>query len=110
MRQVVLGVLGVGVVGTGVLSVLSRKRERIANALGAEVVVKRALVRDLGRERGGDFDASVLTTDADAVLEDAAVEVVVELLGGEEPARGYIERALRAGKHVVTANKEVVAK
>jgi homoserine dehydrogenase len=110
MRQVVLGVLGVGVVGTGVLSVLTRKRERLASALGAEVVVRRALVRDLGRERGADFDRAILTTDADAVLEDPAIEVVVELLGGEEPARGYIERALRAGKHVVTGNKEVIAK
>src|SRR5262245_47127686 len=110
MRQVVLGVLGVGVVGTGVLSVLTRKRERIAAALGAEVVVKRALVRDLARERGRDFDPSVLTADPEAVLSDPEIEVVVELLGGEEPARGYIERALVAGKHVVTANKEVIAK
>ncbi|HEV8633754.1 MAG TPA: homoserine dehydrogenase [Chloroflexota bacterium] len=110
MRQVVVGVLGVGVVGAGVLSVLSRKRERIASALGAAVLVKRALVRDLGKERGGEFDATVLTTDADAILDDAEIEVVVELLGGEEPARRYIERALTAGKHVVTANKEVIAK
>src|SRR5918911_1198364 len=93
MRRVNLGVLGVGTVGTGVLSVLARKGERISRALGAEDVVR-----------------AVLTADADAILSDPEIDVIVELLGGEEPARSYIARALEGGKHVVTANKEVIAK
>ena len=110
MRRVVVGVLGVGVVGAGVISVLARKKERLASALGAEVVVKRALVRDLSKERSSELGRDLLTADADAILSDPEIDVVVELLGGEEPARGYIERALANGKHVVTANKEVIAK
>jgi homoserine dehydrogenase len=110
MRQIRVGVLGVGVVGAGVISVLTRKRARIASALGAEVIVKRALVRDLAKERSAELGRDLLTADADAILNDPEIEVVVELLGGEEPARGYIERALGRGKHVVTANKEVIAK
>ena len=110
MRQIVVGVLGVGVVGAGVVSVLTRKKQRIASALGAEVVVKRALVRDVAKERPEDVDRALLTTDPEEILADPEIQVVVELLGGEEPARGYIERALSGGKHVVTGNKEVIAK
>jgi homoserine dehydrogenase len=93
-----------------VLSVLARKKTRIAAALGAEVIVKRALVRDLKKERSADLPRELLTVDAEAILGDPEIDLVVELLGGEEPARGYIERALGSGKHVVTANKEVIAK
>jgi len=110
VQRVSVGVLGVGTVGGGVLSVLARKGDRIARALGAEIVVKRALVRDVAKERPEDVDRALLTTDPEAILGDPEIQVVVELLGGEEPARGYIARALDAGKHVVTGNKEVIAK
>ncbi len=110
MRDVAVGILGVGTVGSGVLSVLHAKGDRIAGSLGARIVVKRALVRDLDKPRTVPLSSGLLTSDADAVLDDDAIQVVVELLGGEEPARAYIERALRSGKHVVTGNKEVIAK
>ena len=110
MRRVNVGVLGVGTVGGGVLSVLARKGDRIAQALGATIVVKRALVRDVAKERPQDVDRALLTTDPESILADPEIDVVVELLGGEEPARTYIARALEGGKHVVTGNKEVIAK
>lgn len=110
MRQIALGVLGIGTVGSGVMSVLAAKGDNISQALGARIAVKRALVRDLDKERPIGIDRALLTTDPDAILSDPEIEVVVELLGGEEPAREYIARALGSGKHVVTGNKEVIAK
>lgn len=110
MRDVVVGILGVGTVGSGVLHVLQQKGDRIARTLGARIVVRRALVRDLERQRDVRLGNELLTADPNVVLEDAEIDVVVELLGGDEPARAYIERALTSGKHVVTANKEVIAK
>jgi homoserine dehydrogenase len=110
MRQVKLGVLGVGNVGAGVLSALAAKGDEISQALGVGVEVARALVRDVDRARPDGVDRALLTTDPEAILGDPSIDVVVELLGGEEPARGYIERALSSGKHVVTGNKEVIAK
>lgn len=110
MRTVNVGVLGVGNVGSGVLGVLAGKGDRIATAIGAKIVVARALVRDLSKERPDGVDRAVLTTDPEAILGDPSIEVVVELLGGEEPARAWIARALESGKHVVTGNKEVIAK
>jgi homoserine dehydrogenase len=110
VRDVAVGILGVGTVGSGVLSVLHAKGDRIARSLGARIVVKRALVRDLDKPRTVPLDPGLLTSDADVVLDDDTIQVVVELLGGEEPARAYIQRALRSGKHVVTGNKEVIAK
>ncbi len=108
--QIGIGFLGAGVVGSGALDVLLRKREQLAAAVGAELIVRRVLVRDPGKPRPVELPADLLTTNAEAVLGDPTVQVVVELLGGEEPARSYIAAALAAGKHVVTANKEVIAK
>ncbi len=105
-----IGLLGVGVVGSGVARVLLERAEDIARYVGKPVLLRRALVRDPLRQRNVQLAVELLTTEASAVVEDPEVHIVVELLGGEEPARQYIERALRLGKSVVTANKEVMAK
>ena len=102
--------LGLGTVGGQVAARLAERRERIRSNTGVELDVRHVLVRDLAKPRSVTVDEGVLTTDPDAVLDDPEVGVVVELMGGEEPARSYLERALRAGKHVVTANKVVMAK
>ncbi len=108
--EIGVGFLGAGTVGAGALDVLAGKREKLARDLGAELVVRKVLVRDPEKERPIRLPPDLLTTDPSDVLEDPGVEVVVELIGGEEPACSYIRRALEAGKHVVTANKEVIAK
>ncbi|MGH2457993.1 MAG: homoserine dehydrogenase, partial [Chloroflexota bacterium] len=97
-------------VGAGTLDLLARRSEQIARSIGVEFDVRHVLVRDPSRPRAVAIDRSILTTDGLAVVDDPAVDVVVELIGGESPASDYIERALRNGKHVVTANKEVIAK
>lgn len=109
MRSIAIGLLGAGNVGAGTVRILRENRDHIVRRLNAEVTVKRILVRSLDRAREVELDPSVLTTDPAAVIDDPDVRVVVELIGGLEPARTYVLQALRAGKHVVTANKALLA-
>ncbi len=102
--------LGCGTVGSGVAQVLLEKRATIERLVGVPVSLVRVLVRDASRERPVRLGPAVLTTSSDDVIDDPAVSIVVEVLGGESPAYDLIQRAIRNGKHVVTANKEVMAK
>jgi homoserine dehydrogenase len=105
-----VGLLGLGVVGSGVARILQEKRDVYARQIGAELKLRRVLVRDVAKERDITIDASLLTTNPDDVLNDPDIAIVIEIMGGEEPANQYLRRALEAGKFVVTANKEVMAK
>ena len=105
-----VGLLGLGVVGGGVAKALSQRATMVERRVGRAVCVDRALVRDLGKPRSVSLMVGALTTDPRDLLEDPEVDILVEVLGGEEPARTYIERGIAAGKHIVTANKEVMAK
>lgn len=107
---IVLGVLGCGVVGSGTLRTLQANAAAIERQLGARIEVRRVCVRDLSKPRNVEIPRDRFTTDASAVLEDPEIQIVAELMGGIDPAGAYLERALRAGKHVVTANKELIAK
>ncbi len=108
MKAIAIGLLGAGNVGGGVVRILEQNRESIERRLGASVRVKRVLVRDVTRARDVDVPAELLTTDAEQVLADPDVRVVVELIGGIDPARSYVLDAIRRGKHVVTANKALL--
>ena len=108
MRTIAIGLLGAGNVGGGVVRILQENRESIERRLGARVQVKRVLVRDKARGRDVDVPTELLTTSADEVLADPDVRVVVELIGGIEPARSHVLDAIRRGKHVVTANKALL--
>ena len=103
-----VGLLGLGAVGAQVAERMLARRRAIAERTGVDLRLCRVLVRDLERARG--VPTELLTSQPEDILEDPAIQVVVELIGGEEPARGYLERAIDAGKHVVTANKVVMAK
>lgn len=109
-QQVAIGLLGAGTVGSAVASTLALREREFAGRVGAPVVVRRVAVRDLAKPRHVAFPAGMLTDDAEAVATDPGVDIVVELIGGEEPAGSLIRSALAAGKHVVTANKELIAK
>lgn len=108
MRRIVIGLLGAGNVGGGVVRILQDHSD-IERRLGAQVVVKKILVRDLDRERAVGIPAGLLTTDPNEVLKDPEIRMVVELIGGQEPALTYVMEALSQGKHVVTANKALMA-
>jgi len=104
-----VGFLGVGTVGGGVARLLSQKSRALTQEIGRDVVLHRALVRDLARPRGLELPADCLTTNPADVLDNPQIDIVVELMGGISPAREYIRRAIASGKHVVTANKDLMA-
>lgn len=103
-----IGLLGLGTVGAGVASILQTPEGR--HPLIADLDLVRVAVRDRNRSRPIALDESILTTSPEAVVDDPAVDVVVEVMGGIEPARTLIMRAIAAGKSVVTANKSVIAR
>lgn len=103
-----LGILGLGTVGTGTVQLLQDVVGR--NPLLQEVEIYRVGVRSLAKIRDLELSADVLTTDLESIVNDPAVDIVVELIGGLEPARSLILQALNNGKHVVTANKAVIAR
>jgi homoserine dehydrogenase len=104
-----VGLLGCGNVGAAVFRMISDHSEEIARRAGAAVVVRRVAVRDPSKSRPVSLPAGVVTTDAQRVVDDPAVDVVVEVIGGVEPARSLILAAFAAGKPVVTANKELLS-
>jgi homoserine dehydrogenase len=109
MKQIHIGLLGFGTVGSGVAKILLENREVIESRLGASLALKWIADLDLERDRGVGVDASLLTTDAEMVVDDPEVDIVVELIGGYEPAKSFILKAIENGKHVVTANKALLA-
>ena len=104
-----LGVLGLGNVASAVIRALAGRAEYLERQIGRPFQVRQVLVRDLDKVRDVSLDGTELTTDFGAVLADDEIQVIVELMGGVEPANTYLRRALIAGKHVVTANKELMA-
>ncbi len=108
--QISIGLLGLGTVGSGVARILPTKSQAVFGSLGAKLTIRRVLVRDPKKRREVNIDPALLTTDPSAVLDDPEIDIIVEMIGGEDPAHGFLQRALANGKHVVTANKEVLAK
>jgi len=104
-----IGIAGFGTVGGGVLSILQRHAGDIEARLGARIAVRRIAVRDPSKERAAQAPAGLLTTRLEDLLEDPKVEVVVELIGGVDQAFDLVAGALKRGKHVVTANKALLA-
>jgi homoserine dehydrogenase len=109
MKQISVGLIGFGNIGTGVVNALNRNGELIAQRIGAELKLVRIADVDTKRKRAAEYDPAILTADANAILDDPNIQIVIELVGGLEPARTFVEKALRAGKHVVTANKAMLA-
>jgi homoserine dehydrogenase len=104
-----VGLLGCGTVGGALVDLLSRQAEAIESRTGLTLQISRVAVRDLSKDRGLGLPADVFTTDAASVATDPDIDVVVELIGGVEPARDLLLNAIKAGKPVVTGNKELLA-
>lgn len=109
MKEVYVGLIGLGTIGTGVAKVLTENSEIITERLGARLVLKKAADLDIERDRGLNIDASVFTTDAKEIINDPDISIVIELMGGHEPAKSFILAAIVKGKHIVTANKALLA-
>ena len=105
-----VGLLGYGTVGSAVSRMLAEGSDEIERATGHRLAVVRALVRDPGKKRGFPADAGVVTDDFAEFRDDPRIDVVAEVMGGIEPAGDYVRQLLRAGKPVVSANKQLVAR
>lgn len=108
-KDISIGLLGLGVVGSGVIKIIEDHQEELVHQLGRGVKVEKVLVRNMEKARKIEIDHSLLTTNSDDVLKNPNIDVVVEVMGGIDSAREYILEALRAKKHVVTANKDLIA-
>jgi homoserine dehydrogenase len=109
-KAIGIGLLGLGTVGTGVAQVLATKADGLAEQAGLPLILRKVLVRDVKRRRPIEVGPNLLTSHPEEVLSHPQVDIVIELIGGEYPATEYIGQALVSGKHIVTANKEVIAK
>ena len=104
-----VGLIGLGTVGSRVAERMLTWQAQLARRAGVELCLRRVLVRDVDKPRMVEIGRELLTADAAQLLDDPSIQVVVEVAGGDEPMRSYLERAIASGKHVVTANKVVMA-
>lgn len=109
MPNINVGIIGFGTVGAGTVEILFENRDIITNRVGSEIVVKKIADLDIRSDRGFPVDPGLLTTEAMEIISDPQIHIVVELMGGKERAKDYILKAMENGKHVVTANKALLA-
>ena len=109
MKEIQVGLLGCGTVGTGVAKLLIESQEVIRARLGTTLKLKRVADIDIETDRGVRFDEGVLTTDADALVNDPEIDIIIEMIGGEGIAKELILKAIDNGKQVITANKALLA-
>ena len=109
-KEVKIGLLGCGTVGSGVYKILHKNKSSITNKAGTQLSIKKVLVRNKDKELAVDVPYEELTEDFNDILEDDEIDIVVELIGGVDPAKEFVIKSLENGKSVVTANKELIAK
>jgi homoserine dehydrogenase len=107
--EIQIGLIGLGTVGSGVAAILKQKEKSLQALVGRRLVLKKIAELNPQRAREMHIPAEIMTARAEDILEDPEIEIVVELIGGIEPARTFIRKALQNGKHVVTANKALLA-
>ena len=109
MRKLIVGILGLGTVGGGTVNILKRNAQDITRRTGVEIIVKSALVKDPKQQRICDCSGLLITTNSADIIADDEIDVIVEMIGGNGLAKELVEQAIQNGKHVVTANKALIA-
>ena len=107
-KKIKAALLGLGTVGGGVYKLIQRRKDEMEQIIGTQLEIVKIMVHNLDKKREG-IDSSLLTDNWQEIIEDEEIEIVIEVIGGIEPAKTMILEALRAGKHVVTANKDLIA-
>jgi homoserine dehydrogenase len=109
MNDIQVGLIGFGNIGAGVVRMLRDNADVIRDKVGAGIVLKCIADLDIASDRGITVDPSILTTDVNDIFNDPEISVVIELIGGYEPAKSFVMKAIEKGKHIVTANKALLA-
>ncbi|MBI0577410.1 homoserine dehydrogenase [Neobacillus cucumis] len=109
MKAISIGLLGLGTVGSGVVQIIKNHQDKLMHQVGCPVEIKKILVNDLHKTRSAEINTQVLTNNPDDILQDPEINVVIEVMGGVEETKKYLQSALQSGKHVVTANKDLMA-
>ena len=109
ISRVGVGIIGFGTVGTGVVKILMENAALISRRIGVPIEIVRIADLDVVRDRGLALPPGLLTTDAKQILTDPSIDIVIELIGGCDVAKRVILEAIAAGKHIVTANKALLA-
>lgn len=109
MKAISIGLLGLGTVGTGVVKIIENHQDKLMHQVGCPVQIKKVLVKDMDKQRDVSINREMLTTDANDILQDSEIDVVIEVMGGVDETREYLLTALNSKKHVVTANKDLMA-
>jgi homoserine dehydrogenase len=108
-KKINIGLMGLGVIGSGVARVLIDKADAIAQQVGCPVILKRAVDCDISKKKSSRIPARIFTADPYQLLHDPEIDIVIEVIGGDTDALEYMKEALSRGKHVVTANRPVWA-
>ncbi|MFB5763418.1 homoserine dehydrogenase [Paenibacillus medicaginis] len=109
MKPVKVGLLGLGTVGTGVVRIVEGNQEDLSSQVGSPIVVEKIAVKNVEKARSVEVDSSRLTGDPWDVINDPEIDVIIEVMGGVEQTKAYLLQALENGKHIVTANKDLMA-
>ncbi len=109
MKKIKIALLGLGNVGRGVWMILNSNKEEVSKRCGYEVEIAKVLVRNKNKKRAVEVPEDIITTDFDEILNDDSIKIVVEVMGGMEPAREYMLKCMDKKKHIVTANKMLLA-
>jgi homoserine dehydrogenase len=109
MKAISIGLLGLGTVGSGVVKIIANNQDKLIHQVGCPVVIKKILVQDIHKIRPVEVGEELLTSNADEILFDKDIDVIIEVMGGVVETKDFLIRALRQGKHVVTANKDLMA-
>lgn len=109
LEAIRIGLLGLGTVGSGVVKIIQDHQDKLMHQVGCPVTIKKVLVKDIDKKREADLPKEVLTTEVYDVIDDPEVDVIIEVIGGVEQTKQYLLDALSAKKHVVTANKDLIA-
>ncbi|MDQ0273065.1 homoserine dehydrogenase [Cytobacillus purgationiresistens] len=109
MEAISIGLLGLGTVGSGVVKIIESHQDKLMHQVGCPVEVKKVLVKNLSKERAVEVDSNILTTNPDDIIKNPDIDVVIEVMGGLEETKEYLQTAISHHKHIVTANKDLMA-
>ncbi|MCM3585046.1 homoserine dehydrogenase [Mesobacillus maritimus] len=109
MKAISIGLLGLGTVGSGVIKIIENHQDKLMHQVGCPIQVKKVLVKDVNKERDVEINPAILTDQVNEIINDPEIDVIIEVMGGVENTKDYMLQAIQNKKHIVTANKDLMA-